>query len=470
MGCIKKILINTFLIILMYSLSSAQTELKTRDLVTGLDTPWEIIWGPDNYIWMTERYGRVSRVNPQTGELTEILRLPEVLEDGERGLMGMVLHPQFYSQVPEIPNYPYVYLIYNYGTKADSKVKIVRYTYSDNKLDSPVELMKDIPGAWNHDGSRLWINPNDWTLYVTMGDAAVSDRAQNLSSLNGKILRMNLDGTIPSDNPYGNSYVWSWGHRNPQGLVVAKGIIYSSEHGPDTDDELNIIYKGRNYGWPNVRGFCDLPAEKTFCEQNDVVEPIACWTPTIAAAGIDYYNYDLISDWKNSILLVALKGSKLVQLKLSEPGTEIVSQTNYFAGKFGRLRDICISPDGKVYIATSNKDGRGSPRSGDDRIIEVTPSTLKKNDDESGLDKINIYPNPFSNKIYFDIGAINNDYTMEIYDILGNKIKEFKSGDLLNKIWDGKDEYEVEVKSGIYFVRFIFHEKIYLAKLIKTGL
>jgi len=456
------------LILLQINLKS-QTVLKTRDVVTGLDTPWEILWGPDNYIWMTERYGRVSRVNPTTGEVTEILRIPEVLEDGERGLMGMVLHPQFFSPVPEIQAYPYIYLIYNNGTKADSKVKIVRYTYIDNKLDSPLVIMKDIPGAWNHDGSRLWIDPNDWTLYVTMGDAAVQDRAQNLSSLNGKILRMNLDGSIPANNPYSNSYVWSWGHRNPQGLVVAKGIMYSSEHGPDTDDELNIIYKGRNYGWPNVKGFCDLPAEKTFCEANLVVEPIAAWTPPIAPAGIDYYNHNLISEWNNSILLVALKGSRLIQLKLDSEGKKVISQTVYFSGKFGRLRDLCISPDGKVYIATSNKDGRGNPGPNDDRIIEVTPNT-SYNKDNSNEGKMEVFPNPFSDKVYFKTENPAEDYSIAIYNLFGNLVRElFPNGSPLIS-WDGKDENGNNTENGLFFLKINSGNNIYIQKVGKIGL
>ncbi|MCL5992479.1 MAG: PQQ-dependent sugar dehydrogenase, partial [Bacteroidetes bacterium] len=365
--------------------------------------------------------------------------------------------------------YPYVYLIYNYGTKDNTMIKVVRYTYTNDKLGSPFELIKDIPGAWNHDGSRLWIDPDDWTLYFTMGDAAVGDRAQNLSSLNGKILRMNLDGTIPSDNPFPDSYIWSWGHRNPQGLVVANGKIYSSEHGPDTDDELNIIYKGRNYGWPIVRGYCDTQNEQAFCEANNVVEPIAAWTPTIAVAGIDYYNYDLISEWKNSILLVALKGSKLVQIKLDETGNHVVSQTNYFSGKFGRLRDVCISPDGKVYIATSNKDGRGSPAAVDDRIIEITPAALKKNDEKDELDEIEFYPNPFSDKINFNLNDYTNNCTVNIFDIFGNNVRELIANNARTIIWDGKDNNGYVVSNGIYFIRFNNKNGSGISKVIKTG-
>ena len=159
-------------------------------------------------------------------------------------------------------------------------------------------------------------------------------------------------------------FLWSLGHRNPQGLVYANNILYSSEHGPSTDDEINIIEKGRNYGWPNVAGFCDPGTEQTFCSTNNVKEPLKVWTPTIATSGLDYYNNDLIPQWKNSLLLVALKESRMYQLKLDAANTSITSTTEFFAGTYGRMRDLCISPTGKVYICTSNGGNN-------DKIIEV---------------------------------------------------------------------------------------------------
>jgi aldose sugar dehydrogenase len=444
----------------------SQDNLVTRDLATNLDTPWEILWGPDNYIWMTERYGRVSRVNPKTGEVNEILRINDVVEDGERGLMGMAFHPQFIAPVPEIQSYPYVYLVYNYGTTNNTKIKVVRYKYLSGKLDSAVVLLQDVTGAWNHDGSRLWIDPEDWTIYVTIGDAANTANSQNLSSLNGKILRMNLDGTIPKDNPFGNSYVWSYGHRNPQGLVFAKGKIYSSEHGPSNDDELNIIEKGRNYGWPNVEGFCDKPNEITFCEQNSVVEPIAAWTPVIAPAGIDFYNHNEIEEWKNSILLTSLRGSKLIQIKLSEDGTKVVSQKEFFSGKYGRLRDVCISPEGKVYLAPSNRDGRGSPSAQDDRIIEISNQTSGFQEKKSYKDDINLHPNPFSGEIFFYIDN-NSSVTISIYNLLGEKVKEITNLNPGINSWDGKDENGMSIIPGLYFAQLKSANGTKMIKLVK---
>jgi len=263
-----------------------------------------------------------------------------------------------------------VYTYYAGGIKE----RIARYRYTGEGLSEPYTLIEDIPGARNHDGSRLLFDDNH-KLYVTTGDAQNANSSQDLNSLNGKVLRMNTDGSIPSDNPFPDSYVWSWGHRNAQGLIIGEnGLMYSSEHGPNNDDELNLIVKGGNYGWPQVHGFCDSPSEIAFCQENDIIEPLYAWTPTLAVAGIDYYNSDLIPQWKNSILMTNLKASELTSLTLDPSGQEIRGVETWFDGWFGRLRDLCISPDGRVFIAVSNRDGRGSPKVGDDRIIQISPA------------------------------------------------------------------------------------------------
>ncbi len=341
------------------------TEVDTSSIVTNLDTPWEILWGPDDHIWFTERYGRISRVDPETGNLSVLLTIDEVYESGESGLLGMVLHPDF-------SNNPYVYVVYTYLESTTLLERLVRYTYSSGILNSPFTLLEGIPAANAHDGSRLLIDQN-LKLFMTTGDARETSLAQDLSSLNGKVLRLNLDGSIPDDNPFSDSYVWTWGHRNPQGLVIApSGIMYSSEHGPSNDDEVNIIEKGRNYGWPDVEGFCNTVPESQFCADSNVYEPIAAWTPTLAVAGIDYYSFGVIPEWQNSLLITSLKESELTTLKLSEDGRSVVQEDFFFDNWFGRLRDICVSPDGRIYLAVSNRDGRGTVRTGDDRIVEIS--------------------------------------------------------------------------------------------------
>ncbi len=329
-------------------------EIQDNVIAQNLNYPWEILWGPDNYIWMTERGAKVSRVNPATGAVTPVITISEVVSNNEGGLLGMALHPNFSTT-------PYVYVVYDYNNGSNYREKVVRYTYNGTTLTTPITIIDNINAASIHNGSRLVI-VND-KLFISTGDASNQSLPQNTSAVNGKILRVNLDGSIPADNPIAGNPYWSFGHRNPQGLVFANNKLYSSEHGPNNDDEINIIEKGRNYGWPNVEGLCNTSGEQSFCSSNNVVEPIKTWTPTTAPSGLDYYNSDLIPQWKNSLLLVALKDSRLYQLKLNDNFSSIASTNEYFTNKYGRMRDICISPAGKVYICTSN--------GGNDKIIEI---------------------------------------------------------------------------------------------------
>jgi glucose/arabinose dehydrogenase len=318
--------------------------------------PWEVLWGADNFIWTTERGGQVSRINPANGERTIIYTVPDAESRGEGGLLGMVLHPQFATN-------PFVYLSYNYNGPNGYKEKVVRFRYNGTTLTAPLILVDNIEAAGIHNGSRLLIHENK--LFITTGDAAMQSLAQNTTSLNGKVLRINLDGSIPADNPIPNNRMWTWGHRNAQGLVLVGSQLFSSEHGPDSDDEINILEKGRNYGWPEVKGFCDGNGEQSYCNNHNVNEPIRTWTPTAALCGMDYYNADLIPKWKNSLLVVALKNSRLYVLKLNREQTGIAETAEFFQDVYGRLRDLCIAPNGKVYISTSN--------GGNDKIIEVSP-------------------------------------------------------------------------------------------------
>jgi len=333
-------------------------QINSSVLASNLSQPWEILWGPDNFIWMTERGGKISRVDPVSGTVSLVHTVSDIDARGEGGLLGMVLHPNFSSS-------PFVYVTYNYNNAGNYLEKVVRFTYSAGKLSSPLTIIGNIPAANIHNGSRLVI-VND-KLFISTGDAANTSLPQDNNFLNGKILRVNLDGSIPADNPVAGNAVWSRGHRNPQGLVYANGNLYSSEHGPDTDDEVNIIEKGRNYGWPDVRGFCNETGEATQCASKNVKEPIKAWTPTIAVSGMDYYNSDYIPQWKNSLLVATLKNTRLVQLQLDDTHSSVVDSKEFFNGQYGRMRDICVAPDGKVYICTGN----GS----NDRIIVVSKAS-----------------------------------------------------------------------------------------------
>lgn len=339
--------------------SQPVTQGSVRTVKTGLDYPWEITWGPDNNIWMTERDGKISRIDPATGNTTLSFTIPDAQSNNEGGLLGMAMHPSFAQN-------GLLYVVYNYRNQGSYKEKLVRYTFSNNTLNNPVVLLDGIEGNSNHDGSRLWVtNEANPKIFMTTGDALNQSLPQNVNSINGKVLRLNIDGSIPADNPLPNNPVWSYGHRNQQGLVLANNILYASEHGPDIEDELNIIEKGRNYGWPAVNGPCN-GSETSFCTANNTQDPIwSSGSSTIAVCGLDYYDKNLIPQWKNSLLMMTLKNSSIRQMKLSSDGRSIVQTQTFFKDQWGRLRDLCISPDGKVYICTSNGGNN-------DVLIEIT--------------------------------------------------------------------------------------------------
>jgi glucose/arabinose dehydrogenase len=342
-------------------LSLRASYLQIDTLVSGLDTPWDLVWGPDNAIWMTERRGAISRIDVSAGKVIPIGTVP-AFERSESGLLGLALHPDWKAQ-------PYVYVMYSFALGQGIGNRLVRMRYQNGALGSEEILLDSLRGAGNHDGSRLAIGP-DRLLYVTTGDA--TGAPQDTTSFGGKILRLTLDGKPAPGNRFKN-HVYTYGHRNPQGLVFhpTTGKLYSAEHGNSTDDEVNLILPGRNYGYPAVEGFCDRPPEQTFCQQRDVVEPLTIWTPTIGIAGIDLYHADQIREWKGSMLVTSLNGRTLYRLTLSDDGTKVTSRDSLFAGEYGRLRDVLVGPRGEVYVATSNKDGRGRPGASDDLILRI---------------------------------------------------------------------------------------------------
>ncbi len=345
------------LIIFSYSCSSCNSSPRSdtaddepsdsvRILRNGLNYPWEILWGKDDHIWMTERGGKVSKLDPGTGATVFSSSIAEVVSRGEGGLLGMAQHPDFLSN-------GLFYVVYNYRSRGDYLEKLVQMKYQDGTIRSVKTFIEDIPAANFHNGSRLLVNGDK--LFMTTGDATVQPNSQNTSSFSGKVLRFNLDGSIPPGNPFAGSPVWSYGHRNQQGLVVVNGIMYASEHGPAIEDEVNIIEKKRNYGWPTVNGPCDQAGEMNFCTANNVKEPIwSSGNSTIAVCGLDHYGGNRIPEWKDCLLMLTLKDASLRALKLSVDGKRIAGEHTYFKNRFGRLRDICISPAGKVYICTSN--------------------------------------------------------------------------------------------------------------------
>lgn len=416
--------------------SGGNTQLDTAIIATGLDTPWEMLWGSDDQLWLTEREGKVTRINPDTRQRQVLLEL-EVTEEGESGLLGMALHPDFDAN-------PYVYLVYNYTESGSIRERLVRYTLQGSELVNEEILINDITGNNYHIGSRLIFAP-DGKLLMTTGDAGDMPLSQNPTSLNGKLLRINPDGSIPEDNPTPESYVWAIGFRNSQGLDISEaGIIYASEHGPDSDDEINIIEQGRNYGWPDVRGMCDTQEEIEYCEEHNVREPIQIYTPTLALAGIAWYGHETIPEWNNSLIVTSLKAGQLLILHLDEQGLSVTESTTVYNNELGRLRDVCVSPEGRVFISTSNHDGRGNPQQGDDKIIEIKPASPNSinNTDESSV--IKLYPNPANNKLRAEFSDLYKEGTFRLYDAKGNLKLEGTNESLNNGI-------DVStLKAGIY--------------------
>lgn len=250
-------------------------------------------------------------------------------------------------------------------------LRLVRMRMEGGRLGPPQTLIDGIPGARNHDGSRLAFG-QDGFLYVTTGDAGSARSAQDMNSLAGKILRVSVDGRPAPGNPFGNS-IWTSGHRNPQGLVFQPGTgrLYAIEHGPATDDEVNVIVGGGNYGWPAVAGFCDQSDERAYCAAHAVVEPVEAWTPTVGTSGADFYGANAIPGWRGSLLVTSLRGAALWRIQLSPDGRRPVRSERLLQGQLGRLRDVLVGSDGAVYLATSNRDGRGSPGPDDDRIVRL---------------------------------------------------------------------------------------------------
>ncbi len=296
--------------------------LELTEVARDLDTVWSLAWDPGGRLWYTERPGRLTRLGGPT------LEIDGVVESGEAGLMGL-----------EVDDEGRVFLMY---TAADGN-RVVRL----EEDGSQTVLVDGIVAAPIHDGGRIRLGP-EGDLFVSTGDAGAGELAQDGGSLNGKILRVDPDT--------GEASVFSAGHRNAQGLCFAPDDrFYSTEHGPDRGDEINLLTEGSNGGWPEVTG-----------------NGIYNYTPTIAPAGCVVYDAELIPQWRGSLLFVTLKDQSLRRLTLAEDGS-VAGEEILYQGELGRLRDVAVGPDGAVYLATSNLDGRGDPREGDDRILRIGP-------------------------------------------------------------------------------------------------
>jgi glucose/arabinose dehydrogenase len=338
--------------------SSAIPHLTVEEVATGLEVPWSLSFAPDGRIFFTERPGRVRVIVDGQLQAGAVLDIPDVSAAGEGGLMGITLDPAFAQN-------HYLYLYYTYSDAQNrQRNKLVRYREGSNTLTEPAVLFDGVLGAGIHDGGRIKFGP-DGKLYITVGDAANGDQAQQPDVLAGKILRLNPDGSIPADNPFGTA-IWSYGHRNPQGIdwQPGTGLLFETEHGQAAHDEVNIIQKGGNYGWPVVTA---IPQRPEFVDPILTSGPPPSWAPSGAAFGTAPW----LGAWQNNFFFATLRGAHLHRVALDPADPHhVLADEKLFEGVYGRLREVIQGPDG-LYFTTSNRDGRGSPAATDDRILRL---------------------------------------------------------------------------------------------------
>lgn len=319
---------------------------KFEIVAQNLNIPWEIAFLPNNDLLVTQRSGELLRIGADTKVIAEI---EGVNHTSEGGLLGLALHPNFNEN-------KYIYLYFTSTQNGKIINKVERYTFENDRISNKKVIVDSIAGAANHDGGRIAFGPDGY-LYITTGDAQEEGSAQDKNSLSGKILRVTDEGSVPSDNPFGNE-VWSYGHRNPQGLAWDdEGTLWSTEHGPSGlgsgFDELNRIEKGQNYGWPNVKG-------------DEVGSEMAM--PILHSGARDTWAPADLAYLNGYLFFSGLRGSSLYSVYTREIKFNL---TRHFEDTYGRIRAVVAGPDGNLYFSTSNKDGRGIPKQNDDKIYKI---------------------------------------------------------------------------------------------------
>lgn len=341
----------------MKAIASRQFPYKIEVIAENLYVPWAIDISNEGIIYFTERSGAV-RVIKDGKILTEpLMRFgAPFVSQGEGGLMGIALDKNFTKN-------HYLYVMHSYGIGNLIFNRVVRLIEINNRASIDKVLIDKIPGGQIHNGGRIKIG-RDQKLYITTGDSGNSALAQDSTSKAGKILRIELDGSIPKDNPINNSPVYSLGHRNPEGIAWnLNNVLYESEHGQSAHDEINIIKSGTNYGWPLVQGNEDIT--EVVIQKPLIHSGEDTWAPS----GVTFVDK---GPWQGKLLVACLRGQQLLAITMNSNGTIVKNVESWLKNEYGRLREVVQGRDGAIYLTTSNMDGRGNPRIGDDKIIKLS--------------------------------------------------------------------------------------------------
>jgi len=341
--------------------SLKESDLKVETVVTGLDMPWATAFLPDGRLLVTERTGKLRLVKDGKIDPKEITGLPKLLYKGQGGLLDVVLHPDYAKN-------GWIYISYSSpkaagepGDDGGANTAMLRAKLKDHALTDVQILFKALPNVKSnpHFGGRI-IFDNKGYVFLSLGERGQMEKAQDLSKDQGKIIRLHEDGKVPADNPFvktegAKPEIWSYGHRNPQGLVInpTTGVIWEHEHGPQGGDELNIVEKGKNYGWPLITYGIDYDnsiiskdTAKTGLEQ-----PVLYWKPSIAPCGMAFITSEKFKDWKGDLLVGSLKFNYLQHLVIKD--NKVVKKEIIFE-KIGRVRDVRQGPDGNIYVVVED--------------------------------------------------------------------------------------------------------------------
>jgi aldose sugar dehydrogenase len=330
------------------SLNNASSDKGIAVVAEKLQTPWSIVLSKDGRVFFTERIGTIRMINANGTLAQDPVGYIRVDQVGEGGLLGIDLHPNFTLNHK-------IYIYHTYSNSSGIYNRVMLLVENENKLADSQIILDGIPGGRFHDGGRLKFGPDN-KLYISTGDTGIAKLSQDKSSLAGKILRINDDGTIPIDNPFPGSAVYAYGFRNVQGLTWHPQTreLYASDHGATGNDEINIVRAGSNYGWPYEE--CSNDGKYT--------APVICFNPSIAPSGIAIPNSSRLG-YNGDLLLATLKGSQLRSIDLYTG-----EQNNILVG-YGRLRDVVEGNNGSLFVLTSNTDGRGLIQENDDKILRI---------------------------------------------------------------------------------------------------